>query len=79
MLEARLRKFLTDHMTRRSPPQCKVILCSAHCCRSTSTPTHFQHKMSLPTPLADEAKMLTEALSVVKIQTQQMKRFLVSS
>ncbi|KAL5495803.1 VPS35 [Sanghuangporus weigelae] len=32
--------------------------------------------MSLPAPLGDEAKMLSEALNVVKIQTQQMKRFL---
>ena len=33
--------------------------------------------MSLPAPVGDEAKMLSEALNVVKIQTQQMKRFLV--
>lgn len=34
--------------------------------------------MALPAPLGEEGKMLSEALNVVKIQTQQMKRFLAS-
>jgi vacuolar protein sorting-associated protein 35 len=33
--------------------------------------------MALQTPLGEEGKVLSEALNVVKIQTQQMKRFLV--
>ena len=32
---------------------------------------------ALPMPAGEEGKMLSEALNVVKIQTQQMKRFLV--
>ena len=34
--------------------------------------------MALPAPPGEEGKMLSEALSIVKIQTQQMKRHLVS-
>ena len=33
--------------------------------------------MALPMPVGEEGKMLSEALGIVKIQTQQMKRFLV--
>lgn len=32
---------------------------------------------ALPAPLGEEGKMLSEALAIVKLQTQQMKRFLV--
>lgn len=35
--------------------------------------------MALPAPVGEEGKMLSEALNIVKIQTQQMKRFLVST
>lgn len=37
------------------------------------------YKMALPFPVGEEGKMLSEALGIVKIQTQQMKRYLAST
>lgn len=61
----------------RDKPNSQIWTPLAVRCENAAHDVEQPTTMALPAPVGDEGKMLSEALNICKIQTQQMKRFLV--